>query len=68
LTRNATETGHIIAQISDGYYLAGFDCIEKGARHPDWKLVIGYAVKYFRQSTGCEGKANAMLVPARAVP
>jgi hypothetical protein len=25
------ETGQIIAQISDGYYLAQFDCIEKGA-------------------------------------
>jgi hypothetical protein len=35
------ETGHIIAQISDGYYLAKFDCIEKGAPPPrlearDW--------------------------------
>jgi hypothetical protein len=28
------ETGQIIAQISDGYYLAQFDCIEKGAPPP----------------------------------
>ena len=32
-----SETGQIIAQISDGYYLAQFDCIQKNARHPDWK-------------------------------
>ena len=31
------ETGQIIAQISDGYYLAQFDSIEKGPRRPDWK-------------------------------
>ena len=28
------ETGQIIAQISDGYYLARFDCSEKGAPPP----------------------------------
>ena len=29
-----SETGQIIAQISDGYYLAQFDCVQKNAPPP----------------------------------
>jgi hypothetical protein len=32
-----SETGRIIAQVSDGYYLVQFDCIQRTHRHPDWK-------------------------------
>jgi len=28
------ETGQIIAEISDGYYLAQFDCVERNAPPP----------------------------------
>jgi hypothetical protein len=30
-------TGQIIAQISDGYYLAQFDCTHDNFRRPHWK-------------------------------
>ncbi len=29
------ETGQIIAQVSDGYYLVQFDCIQKNSPPPD---------------------------------
>ena len=36
------ETGQVIAQISDGYHLAQFDCIEKGAPPPRFgSLILG---------------------------
>ena len=33
------ETGQIIAQISDGYYLAHFIASRRAPRHPDWSLI-----------------------------
>ena len=32
-----SETGQVIAEMTDGYYLDQFDTIEKKPRHPDWK-------------------------------
>ena len=34
-----SETGQIIAEISDGYYLAQFDASRRKPRHPDWKCL-----------------------------
>jgi hypothetical protein len=37
IDEEGNETGQIIAEISDGYYLAQFDCVEGMRRRPDWK-------------------------------
>ena len=43
------ETGQIIAQISDGYYLAQFDSIEKGAPPP--RLGVLSSVEFTNHAT-----------------
>ena len=45
------ETGQIIAQISDGYYLAQFDCIEKGAPPP--RLEVLSSVEFNKLCDSC---------------
>ena len=32
-----SETGRIIAQVSDGYYLVQLDCFQRNSPPPDWK-------------------------------
>ena len=45
------ETGQIIAQISDGYYLAQFDSIEKGAPPP--RLEVLSSVEFNKLCDSC---------------
>ncbi len=45
------ETGQIVAQISDGYYLAQFDCIEKGAPPP--RLEVLSSVEFNKLCDSC---------------
>jgi hypothetical protein len=45
------ETGQVIAQISDGYYLAQFDCIEKGAPPP--RLEVLSSVEFNKLCDSC---------------
>ena len=45
------ETGQIIAEISDGYYLAQFDCIEKGAPPP--RLEVLSSVEFNKLCDSC---------------
>jgi hypothetical protein len=45
------ETGHIIALISDGYYLAQFDSIEKGATPP--RLEVLSSVEFNKLCDSC---------------
>ena len=49
LTRNATK--QVIAEISDGYYLAQFDCIEKGAPPP--RLEVVSSVEFNKLCDSC---------------
>jgi hypothetical protein len=45
------ETGQIIAEISDGYFLAQFDCIEKGAPPP--RLEVLSSVEFNKLCDSC---------------
>src|SRR6476659_6707504 len=45
------ETGQIIAQINDGYYLAQFDSIEKGAPPP--RLEVLSSVEFNKLCDSC---------------
>ena len=45
------ETGQIIAEISDGYYLAQFDCVEKNAPPP--RLEVLSSVDFNKVCDSC---------------
>ncbi len=45
------ETGQIIAEISDGYYLAQFDCVERNAPPP--RLEVLSSVDFNKVCDSC---------------
>ena len=56
------ETGQIIAQISDGYYLAQFDCIEKGAPPPRLEVLSSVEFNKLCDVVACDiGDSLPML-------
>jgi hypothetical protein len=55
-----SETGQIIAQVSDGYYLVQFDCIQKNSPPPRLEVLSSAD---FNRSCDCCGARRWLLFP-----